>query len=49
MDRKAIFGAFGCHAGPDCLKDILPLYGQRIKVYRTIKTNEVSKHMSTCI
>ena len=54
MDGEAIFGAFGCQAEPDCIKDILPTYGQRIKVYRTIKTaidmihcNEVSKHMST--
>ena len=37
MDGEAIFGAFGCQAGPDCLKDILPTYGQRIKVYRAIK------------
>ena len=37
MDGEAIFGAFGCQAGPDCLKDILPRYGQRIKVYRAIK------------
>ena len=53
MDGEAIFGAFGCQVGPDCLKDILPTYGQRIKVYRAIKAaidvihcNEVSNHFS---
>ena len=55
MDGEAIFGAFGCQVGPDCLKDILPTYGQRIKVYRAIKAAidmihciEVSNHTS-CI
>ena len=54
MDGDAIFGAFGCEVGSDCLKDILPTYGQRIKVYRAIKTaidmihcNEVSNPVST--
>ena len=54
MDGEAVFGAFGCQVGPDCLKDILPTYGQRIKVYRAIKAaidmihcNEVSNHIST--
>ena len=49
MDGEALFSTFGCQVGPDCLKDILPTYGQRIKVYRAIKTaidmihcNEVS-------
>ena len=38
MDGEAIFDAFGCQVGPDCLKDVLPKYGQRIKVYRAIKS-----------
>ena len=54
MDGEEIFGAFGCQVGPDCLKDILPTYGQRIKVYRAIKAaidvihsaNEVCNHIS---
>jgi len=37
VDEGAIFGAFGCQMGPDCLRDILPTFGQRIKVYRVIK------------
>ena len=24
MDGEAIFDAFGCQVGPDCLKDVLP-------------------------
>lgn len=37
MDGEAVLGALGCQVGPDCLKAILPKYGQRIKVYNTIK------------
>ena len=37
MDGEALFGAVGCQVGPDCLKDILPKFGQRIKVYRAIR------------
>ena len=42
MDGEALLGAFGCQAGPDCLKDVLPKFGQRIKVYRAIKS-EIDK------
>ena len=38
MDGEAVFDAFGCEVGPDCFKDVLPKYGQRIKVYRAIKS-----------
>ena len=55
MDGEAIFDAFGCQVGPDCLKDILPTDGQRIKINRAIKAvidmihcNGVSNHIS-CI
>ena len=34
MDGEALFGAFG---SLDCLKDVLPKFGQRIKVYKAIK------------
>ena len=37
MDGEAVLDAFGCEVGPDCLKDVLPKYGQRIKVYHAIK------------
>ena len=37
MDGEAVFGAVGSQVSPDCLKDVLPKYGQRIKVYKTIK------------
>ena len=37
MDGEALFGAFGSQAGPDCFKDVLPKFGQRIKVYKAIK------------
>ena len=29
--------AFASTAGPDCLKDVVPKYGLRLKVYRAIK------------
>ena len=37
MDGEALFDAFGCQSGPDCLKDVVPKYGQRVKVYKAIK------------
>ena len=37
MDGEALFDAFGCQSGPDCLKDVVPKYGQRVKVYKVIK------------
>ena len=37
MDGEAIIGSYGTQAGPDCLRDVLPKYGQRIKVYKAIK------------
>jgi len=36
-DGEAVFDAIGCQVGPDCLKDVLPKYGQQIKVYKAIK------------
>ena len=29
--------AFAAHSGPDCLKDVVPKYGLRLKVYQAIK------------
>ena len=37
MDGEAIVAAFGAHPGPDCLKDVLPRFGQRIKVYNSLR------------
>ena len=37
MDGEAIIAAFGATSGPDCLRDVLPKYGQRIKVYNSLK------------
>ncbi len=37
MDGQAISEAFASQAGPDCLRDVLPKYGQRIKVYTALK------------
>ena len=37
MDGEAVIGAFACESGPDCLKDVVPRFGQRIKVYNAIK------------
>ncbi|XP_065892856.1 uncharacterized protein [Dysidea avara] len=37
MDGEAVSLAFASTAGPDCLKDVVPKYGLRLKVYRAIK------------
>lgn len=37
MDGNAVLQALATLSGPDCLKEILPKYGQRIKVYNVIK------------
>ena len=38
MDGEAITNAFSEQSGPDCLKDVIPKFGQRIKVYKALKT-----------
>lgn len=37
MNEEAVFDAIGYQVGPDCIKDILLKYGQRIKVYKVSK------------
>ena len=37
MDGEAVLGALGYQVGPDCLKDVLPKYSQRIKMYNAIR------------
>lgn len=50
MDGEAVFDATGCQVGPDCLKDVLPKYGQRIKVYKAIKAAlEVAISQEVCM
>jgi len=49
MDGEAIAQAFATCSGPDCLKDVLPKYGTRIKVYNALKVvigGTVSKEVS---
>ena len=36
MDGDAIMDALATYSGPDSLKEVLPKYGQRIKVYKAI-------------
>lgn len=36
MDGEAVSVALATHCGPDCLKDVLPKYGIRLKVYNMI-------------
>ena len=38
MDGIAIVGAFGAHPGSDCLRDVIPKFGTRIKVYLALKS-----------
>lgn len=37
MDGEAIMTAFAAQPGPDCLRDIIPTYGKRLKVYKALK------------
>lgn len=37
MDGEAIYQALGTSTGPDCLKDVLPKFGERLKVYNALK------------
>ena len=38
MDGEAMVAAFAACAGPDCLKDVVPKLGTRLKVYNALKT-----------
>lgn len=37
MDGEATAAAFATCAGPDCLKDVIPKLGSRLKVYNALK------------
>ena len=39
MDGEAVVSAFAACPGPDCLKDIVPKLGQRLKVYHCIRSS----------
>lgn len=38
MDGEALISAVNALSGPDCLKDVIPKFGQRIKVYKAVKS-----------
>ena len=44
MDGNAVLQALAALSGPDCLKEILPKYGQRTKVYNVIKVADVASY-----
>lgn len=49
MDGDALSLAFAAQSGPDCLKDVVPKYGLRLKVYQAIKVEleaQVTMHAS---
>lgn len=37
MDGQALIDAFEMCPGPDCLKDVIPKYGIRIKAYKALQ------------
>ena len=43
MDGVAISQIFAGNTGPDCLKEVVEKYGNRVKVYTAIK-NELEKN-----
>lgn len=38
MDGEAIFTAFATAPGPDCIREVVPKLGYRLKVYRCLKS-----------
>jgi hypothetical protein len=44
MDGEAVSLAFASCSGPDCIKDVIPKYGLRLKVYQAIK-REIEAHV----
>lgn len=48
MDGEAISAAFASSPGPDCLRDVVPKLGHRLKVYAALKSVfeecQVSRH-----
>ena len=38
MDGEAISAAFASSPGPDCLRDVVPKLGHRLKVYAALKS-----------
>ena len=55
-DGEATVAAFATRSGPDCLKDVIPKLGSRLKVYNAIRVviNEgyqqkvIMYHISVC-
>lgn len=37
MDGEATVAAFATCPGPDCIKEVVPKYGYRVKVYNAIR------------
>lgn len=37
MDGEAVLMAMSTQSGPDCLKDVVPALGTRLKVYHAVK------------
>ena len=37
MDGDSLFTLIGLYPGPDCLKDLVPKVGLRLKLYKEIK------------
>lgn len=52
MDGEAISAAFASSPGPDCLRDVIPKLGHRLKVYAALKCVleecQVSLHSTEC-
>ena len=38
MDGEAVSSMLGCVSGPDCLKEVVTRFGDRVKVYRALRT-----------
>lgn len=38
MDGEATVAAFATCPGPDCIKEVVPKYGYRVKVYNAIRS-----------
>ena len=38
MDSETLISTFNALSGPDCLKDVIPKFGHKIKVYKAVKS-----------
>ena len=49
MDGEATVAAFATCPGPDCLKEVVPKYGSRVKVYNATLNESYQQKVQICL